>query len=153
MKRFNKIRKRDINLEIAISDKQEILKYYLFSPSFYNTFEEKYAKMYKDKLIGEKYLKTQKLSQIFDKYLGNNKIDFLTIDVEGWDLKVLQSNDWVKYRPKVVVVEYITYYDDERPRNLETKKYLISKGYKYLCCSPTNAFFVEKKFFKNRFSK
>ena len=29
------------------------------------------------------------------------------MDVEGFDLKVLASNDWTKYRPKVVLAEVL----------------------------------------------
>ena len=34
-----------------------------------------------------------------------NTIEGFDIDVEGLDLEVLKTNDWNKYRPKVVVVE------------------------------------------------
>ena len=34
-------------------------------------------------------------------------IDFLKVDVEGFERKVLAGNDWDKYRPRVVVVEAI----------------------------------------------
>lgn len=34
-------------------------------------------------------------------------IDLLDIDVEGYDLPVLQSNDWNLFRPKIVMVETI----------------------------------------------
>ena len=32
-------------------------------------------------------------------------MDFFDIDVEGFDLEVLKTNDWKKYRPKVIVIE------------------------------------------------
>jgi hypothetical protein len=35
----------------------------------------------------------------------NDRLDFFDIDVEGFDLEVLKTNDWVKYRPKVIVIE------------------------------------------------
>lgn len=39
------------------------------------------------------------LSEILDRYLPQKqKIDFMTIDVEGLDLEVLESNDWSLYR-------------------------------------------------------
>ncbi len=38
-------------------------------------------------------------------YKKNIKIDLLTIDTEGHDLKVLKSNDWNKYLPDYIVVE------------------------------------------------
>src|ERR1035437_67345 len=83
MTQFKMIRKRDINLEIPISDEQERLKYYSFKTSFYNTFDEQSAKNYNDELIGTNEINTKKLSQIFDEYLGENEIDLLSVDVEG----------------------------------------------------------------------
>src|SRR5436190_1113396 len=108
MKIFNKMRSRDINLEIAVSDKEQTLKYFLFKPSFYNSFNEDQAVLHKEKLIKSINLQTKKLSWILDNYLHNNEIDFLTIDVEGLDFSILKSNDWVKYRPKVIVAELFT---------------------------------------------
>jgi hypothetical protein len=32
-------------------------------------------------------------------------IDFISVDAEGFDLQVLQSNDWQAYRPKCVLAE------------------------------------------------
>ena len=32
-------------------------------------------------------------------------IDFINIDVEGFDLHVLKSNDWKRFRPVYVLVE------------------------------------------------
>ena len=51
---------------------------------------------------------TLPLSKIINTYppLGE-EINFLSIGVEGLDMFVLVSNDWVKYRPKVVLAEVI----------------------------------------------
>ena len=38
-------------------------------------------------------------------YLKIKAIDFLSVDVEGLDYQVLNSNNWKKYRPKIVLVE------------------------------------------------
>tara|TARA_B100000579_G_scaffold159112_1_gene129365 strand:- start:385 stop:744 length:360 start_codon:yes stop_codon:yes gene_type:complete len=51
---------------------------------------------------------TLPLSKILDKYLlSGEEINFLSVDVEGLDLTVLASNDWSKYRQKVVLAEVI----------------------------------------------
>ena len=49
MRIFNLIRPRDINLEIPISDKEKKLNYFMFSSSFFNSFLEESAVLYKDK--------------------------------------------------------------------------------------------------------
>ena len=109
MKLFNDIRPEDINLEYAISSKQETLKYFMSEKSdTINTFSREFIRKnnYEKKYTDTIELKTETLVSIFDKYVPiSQSIDFLTIDVEGFDEKVLRSNDWDKYRPEVVVVE------------------------------------------------
>ncbi|MCJ0742378.1 FkbM family methyltransferase [Pedobacter montanisoli] len=49
---------------------------------------------------------TRTLSSILDEHLPKGQsIDFLTIDAEGLDFQVLESNNWSKYCPKIVLVE------------------------------------------------
>ncbi len=110
MKLFNKIRPNDINLEIPISDKQETLTYYEFNEPALNGFSEEISKerdgLRNYQIIAKKDLKTYTLSEVLDKYLPEGQaIDFMNVDVEGLDEKVLKSNNWKKYRPKIVLVE------------------------------------------------
>ncbi len=44
------------------------------------------------------------LASIFEEQKVTS-IDFLKIDVEGYELEVVNGNDWKKYRPKVLVIE------------------------------------------------
>jgi len=110
MTEFQKIRSRDINLEKAISDKNELLKYYIFNEPALNTFSYEEAKK-KDglrdfKIIKELEIQTSQLSEVLNKYLRpTQSIDFLNIDVEGYDFKVLKSLDFSIYQPSVILVE------------------------------------------------
>ena len=69
------------------------------------------------------------LSKILDTHLPlDQKINFLSVDVEGLDLTVLASNDWEKYRPKVVLVEVL----DTSLNKLEKDpiySYMVTQGY------------------------
>jgi FkbM family methyltransferase len=110
MEIFNKLRPNDINLEFPISDSNQILTYYEFNEPALNSFCEKTSHerdgLRHYKIIAQKELPTHTLAGILDKYLPvNQKIDFLNIDVEGLDYQVLKSNNWQKYRPRVVLVE------------------------------------------------
>lgn len=133
MKIFNKQRKRDINLEMAISDKEEILTYYMFNEPGLNGFskelsiERDSSKDYE--IIGQKEIKTLPLSKILDKYLPKKqKIDFMNIDVEGLDFQVLKSNNWDKYKPDFILVEIGKRTIDEVLSD-PVYKYLINKNY------------------------
>jgi hypothetical protein len=110
MDAFNLIRPRDINLEIPVSDIDETRLFYIFNEPALNTFSEERANEYCTNsnyfIAHKKTLKTRTLESILDQYLPKNQtIDFLTIDVEGYDINVLKSNNWGKYNPKIVLVE------------------------------------------------
>ena len=125
---FNKIRPRDINLEIPISDKKEKLKYYMFNEPALNGFSKELAEKRdgKDdyKIISEKEMETSTLEEILEKHLPyDQEIDFMSIDVEGLDLQVLKSNNWRRFRPKFVLLETL---------GCSIKDIENSKEYKYL---------------------
>jgi len=152
MKFFKKIRPQDINIEAAISNDEKELTYYMFNSSSFNTFCDKDVEKIKEvtKLIGSKKIKTIKLEKILDSLKLQN-IDFLSIDVEGMDYDVLKSNNWNKYRPKVIVTEYFSKRLD-LINNDKVYQFLIEIGYRFLCNSCVNAFYIENTFFKQRFS-
>ena len=46
------------------------------------------------------------VSDILEKYLTNDICsDFLSVDVEGLDFEVLKSNNWLKYKPNIILIE------------------------------------------------
>jgi FkbM family methyltransferase len=111
MNLFRQTRPNDINLEIAISDSEEELAFYLLKEPAFNSFSLEHAIKWKQfnknwEIERTVKLKTQKLSDVLDKHLPpNQNIDFLSVDVEDFDLRVLRSNNWNKYRPDFVLVE------------------------------------------------
>ena len=108
---FKKYRKRDINLNVGVSDSNSSNHFYVFNDQALNTFDEKIAEERHSnndryKIVSKIEIKTYTLEDILEKYLPNNQhIDFLTIDVEGLDLNVLKSNNWNKFHPDFILVE------------------------------------------------
>jgi len=139
MAAFNKLRPKDINLELGISNIPQTLKYYIFNEPALNTFSEKEAKLHNEqnyfRIIDTIRIPMHTLTEILDSYLPENtKIDFLSIDVEGLDLSVLESNDWNKYRPTMVLVESLRESLDLISNN---KIYLFLKGKGYSLVAKT----------------
>ena len=64
------------------------------------------------------------------------KIDFLNIDVEGAEMKVLRTLNFEIYDPKLICIEILGYRDlDSMEREIRIKddeiyRYLIEKNYK-----------------------
>jgi FkbM family methyltransferase len=110
-KTFKQYRKRDINLNIGIANKEEALTFYMFNEPAYNSFNKELSLQRNElhsssRIIKEIPVKTYRLADVLDQYLPEGqKIDFLTTDVEGLDYEVLQSNNWQKYAPDFILVE------------------------------------------------
>ena len=91
---FNYMRPKDLNYNCAISNKNEFIKlFYQKELSQLSTTEKKQAEIVFQGNIKEKEIEAFTLDEILnrDKY-KNSKIDFLDIDVEGADLKVLRGS-------------------------------------------------------------
>jgi FkbM family methyltransferase len=109
MRLFERIRPRDINLECAVGKSDGEVKYFVFNDSALNTFDESLSLERARKpyhIVQELKISMKSLASILTKNLPHGqRIDFLSVDVEGMDLEVLQSNDWENYRPRYVLVE------------------------------------------------
>ncbi|MHC4617544.1 MAG: FkbM family methyltransferase [Planctomycetota bacterium] len=133
MKAFNKIRPRDINLEMAVSSRRQKLVYYAFDDPALNSFSEKLSLERNgkngNKIIFTKERETLTLREILDTYVPKGtQIDFLSVDAEGLDFEVLQSGDWNKYRPAIVLVE-AKGNSLESATQTDVYRFLLDKGY------------------------
>jgi len=109
---FNMDRSRDVNLQCGVSECQGTLKYHYFDDPALNTFDEAVVKSRIEtthyKLVKTEEISLFRLDSLLKKYLPESKqIDFLSVDVEGFDLFVLKSNDWSLFRPTCVLVEVL----------------------------------------------
>jgi FkbM family methyltransferase len=107
---FLKYRAHDINLNIAIGNSSERLSYYKFNVPAVNSFSLEHVDKWKQ--VPDFYVKevldiqTQRLQDVLKEHLPDHQIiDFMSIDVENFDLEVLKSNDWDLYRPFLLLVE------------------------------------------------
>jgi len=123
--------------------------FYVMNFSTLNTFSkieaERYAE-YPDKFIKEIIrIPLLSLSDIIRSHLGNNAPNFLTIDVEGMDLAIIQSFDFSKWRPEVLCVETLSYTEDNSEVKLtDTIRHLESQGYLLYADTYVNSIFVDR---------
>lgn len=107
---FVEKRPRDLNLQMAVSAREEEVVLYLLShDTTLSTLDKTQAEQMARRLgltISQTTVPSLPLSEIFRRYLpSGQKIDFLSVDVEGTGLEVLGSHDWVDVRPAFVLVE------------------------------------------------
>lgn len=141
---FNLIRREDININSAVSLKEKTVRF------FYDKLLSPYNSLVKQKdLKNSNYIKSEKLSNIIDKTKYKNKqIDFLSVDVEGKDLEVLQSLDFKRYKPKFVCIE-IWGVSKNKNFNLNKNpiyKFLINQNYNLIFNKRENYIFKKKNF-------
>jgi FkbM family methyltransferase len=133
MEAFRKDRPRDINLEIAIGRSCETRTLFEFTEPALNTLDPVVAQQRlheQHPIVCERRIETQTLAKILETHLPSGQlIDFMSIDVEGLDLDVLQSNDWQMYRPRYLLVESGGF-DPECPYEDIIHQYVSSLSYK-----------------------
>jgi FkbM family methyltransferase len=132
---FNEVRPLDFNIEVPVSDKEEELAFYIFNHPELNTFSEEHAKRWDgradNRIINKLKLRTTTINAILKKHAQERKdFDFLSIDVEGLDLRILSTIDFNKYSFNFIIVEDTTEISDITTG--EIYKFLASKGYQLL---------------------
>ena len=148
IQQFNKIRPRDINLGIGISDSEGEMTYYIFHEKALNTFSKELADERKKFCTFDYEVKVKlcRLDSILNNYRDQiPKIDLLSIDAEGFDLQVLKSNNWDKYVPKVIMVEVIGV-GIEEISTTRISKFLSGKGYKLVAKTLSTCIFIHNQF-------
>ena len=106
---FNSYRKRDFNVTAAVSDKEgEADLYFYHNKSALNTISKQNADFQQADISSIKKIKTQSINKILENSpFKDQKIDFLSVDVEGSELDIFKNFDFNKYSPKVIVVEFL----------------------------------------------
>ncbi len=128
---FRRLRPRDICIEsgVALSNRQ--LTYFVFEEKALNTFDEKLAHYYESsgyKLSQQLQIRTKPLSELLNEYLPTGQqIDLLSVDAEEFDLEVLRSNDWLRFRPRVVITEELRSVSGKK--NTSVHEFLTGIGY------------------------
>lgn len=140
---FETFRKRDINLNYIISNSTKLVNFYFFNESALNGILSK-DRLKKLNEIGFTPTKKKKmmpitLSKVFELYLPEGqKIDLLTLDVEGHDFQVLKSLDLAKYNIKIILTE-------ANENKISLNQYLVKNGYHLFKTEDRNLFYIKGK--------
>ncbi len=147
---FRKIRARDVNLNIGIAPKKGNLTYYRIDPPTLSTFESRQATAYEKQgfgLLGKVKVPVLPLRDVFQRYAQNRIIDFLSIDVEGMEMQVLESNDWEVFRPYVICIESADYSKTKHGKENYTQivSFFKNVGYGKIFDNGLNSFYKDTK--------
>jgi FkbM family methyltransferase len=135
---FRKARRRDINLPYAVANSARDLRLYInerepgvntLSPEFATMQGERWGRRFTSEIV----IRTHTLAEVLHAHKPDDRpIQFLSVDVEGLDLEVLESNDWEKYIPNVILCEDLTLRNVECSSDSAIWTFLLTKGYALL---------------------
>lgn len=139
--KFTTSRPRDINLNIGVAPVKGTLPFYrVVGDSTLSSFNVNIAKKMAAKLglsVEEIRIEVLRLKDVFESYVKDSKVDFMSVDAEGLDLEILQSNDWNIFRPTLVMVEIDNQYHD-------IVNYLDRCGYILVFNNYHNGIFIDR---------
>ena len=145
IKLFDFLRKRDLNIHSGISRKKnKLTMYYRKEINMLNTLDEKIAKIHFRNGYKKKNIQVNTLNFfISKKFKKLNRIDFINIDVEGYELDALKSLNFSTYKPQLICIE------------IHNIKNMYDTNYKYLKSNDVYNYLINKKYkviWKNKYS-
>jgi len=147
---LKKKRKKDIclNFGIGVSDDAEA-DFYIMDADVLSTFSKSEAESVEaqgtyciDKIVSVPLVN---VNSIIDEYFTKTP-NFVSIDVEGLDLSILQSFDFSNHRPEVFCVETLEYNEHVRaPKIKEIINFMLENDYLIYADTHINTIFVDNK--------
>ncbi len=112
-KLFKRWRPRDLSIESCIGSGESSIDYVVYSEPALNTYASNRVEVlgtseYKAKETVR--LQTRRLDSLLSEAFTGKPdpvIDFLSIDVEGSEMDVLKSNDWSRFKSRIIVIEIL----------------------------------------------
>jgi FkbM family methyltransferase len=153
---FKIARPKELNLNYAVSNTEGLTDLYFYhDASPINTLSSEVSKFQNANIKKIKKIHTKSLNSILQNINIERHIDYMNIDVEGHEEKVLEGFDINKYKPSVISIEYL----DLKMSKLEFKnnninnliksniyKYFIDNDYYFVNWLHGDLIFVHKDF-------
>ena len=105
---FKSNRPRDINLAVGVGDKPGRMRLNVFSDTGLSTLDDSIAggHVSTGRSSASREVQIVTLNDVFRDHVGpQTAVHFAKIDVEGFEMQVVQGNDWTANRPWIVLVE------------------------------------------------
>jgi FkbM family methyltransferase len=138
-------RKRDTNLNCGAGTATSTATFYELPfrelSSFDSTVRD--AAVGRGEEVTEHQIPILSLNEILRRHGGERHIDFLKIDVEGWERDVLDSIDLSVHRPTVILVE-ATMPSTSTPNFMDWEPILTSQGFIFTYFDGLNRFYIDE---------
>lgn len=129
-----------VTVEAALSDKvgEAMLRFDTGRSGLSTLDEENAIRAHLDSSIAVLTMTLAEVCNLFAYW----PIDWLKIDVEGWEEQVIRGGDWDRFRPEVVVVE-ATIPMTKVPSHANWEPLLIDVGYRFVRFDGLNRWYAE----------
>src|SRR6516225_1178207 len=136
-------RARDVNLECGAGASRKCAHFMEMPTPELSSFDSQVQASAKEqKIVGTtRTVHVVPLTEILDQHADGRHIDFLKIDVEGWEREVLCGLDLEKYRPTVILVE-ATWPETRIESQLKWEGDLIAARYTFVYFDGINRFYL-----------
>ena len=154
---FNRLvdaRPRDVNLQLALGERAGSGALTVIGQTGLSTFvapfalyAESWARENQPERAGRAELRVEvaTLAEICRLHVPpKTEIDFLKVDVEGWEEQVLRGGDWTAYRPRILVVEAVEPLS-ETPAWSSWDPYIQEQGYDFLIFDGLNRWYRRRE--------
>lgn len=142
IKLFNMFRPDDINVNCGVSDKNGELKYHIFGGAeAKNSFVAETADF--DLSTDTRMVEVRNINDLLEEHHVKS-IDFVDIDVEGFDEKIVCTFDWKKYNPKCVLIELLGKKSIEDVLQTAIHKKMKDEGYVLESFYTVTALYIKK---------
>ena len=142
-----KARPRDINLPVWIGNRTGSMTFHVFTDTGLSTHDAEIARQHTERGFDSALIKvkSQRLSKIWDKHVpAGQPVHFCKVDVEGAEQSVLNSLDWSRQRPWILLVE-ATLPMTQTPCHTNWEDIVLGAGYQHVYADGLNRFYVAQE--------
>src|SRR5262245_3817998 len=138
-----------LNVGIGFSPQESEAEYFVMNYPQMNTFDGDEAKRREKDSGGKTSIKKVvkmplvPINKVIAEHFGGGAPDFLSVDVEGLELTILQTLDFEKYRPKLICADTLT--DGGLKMNPGATEFLSKHGYAVRGMTPANTLYVDSR--------
>ena len=138
-------RKRDINIQVAVDSIKGAIDFWNVPRTGLSTAIKKFADQHKSAgfEVNHVSVETRTLKDICEEFV-RGPINFMKIDVEGFEKQVLLGADFEKFRPMVILVES-TEPNSQVENYLEWEYILEENEYHFCYADGLNRFYLSKE--------
>jgi FkbM family methyltransferase len=133
-------RVRDVNLNVCLSDRSGAATFYEGVETERSTLSTRVVRRSSELSFAARTVEVRTLADVCAEH-APERIDFLKIDVEGHEAKVIAGADWTRWRPVVLVIE-ATEPGTSVPSQRRWESRLLAAGYEFALFDGVNRFYV-----------